>query len=129
MPMAMLCARQRRTCETSGTAKTLASHEAIGGEATMSRTRTVSTVLAFVGSLVAFGVGTASAEGAPVVIEPPIFFPQSEFPYERGYYRTDEGNYYHYDRDRSGWHYGRNHEEGLRYEHEHEREGRREHRR
>ena len=47
--------------------------------------------------------------------------PQEEFPYADGYYRTHEGRYYHYDRGRHGWHYGRNHEEGLRYEHEHER--------
>ena len=83
----------------------------------MSRTRIGAIVLAVTMSL---GLGVAIADGPRVVIEPPIFFPQSEFPSQDGYYRTNDGNFYHYDRDRHGWHYGRNHEEGMRYEHERE---------
>jgi hypothetical protein len=91
----------------------------------MSRTRTGATALALVVSLLAFGAGIAGAdrERDRVVIEPPIFVPEAEFQHENGYYRTNEGHYYHYDRDRSGWHYGRNHDEGTRYEREHERRG------
>lgn len=62
----------------------------------------------------------ASAEPPRIVIEPPVFLPQTDFPYENGYYRTNEGHYYHYDHDRRGWHYGRNHDEGMRYEWERE---------
>ena len=81
----------------------------------MSRTRI--TVIAF--ALVASLTGAASAQR--VVIEPPVFVPEAEFHHEDGYYRTHDGHYYHYDHERSGWHYGRNHEEGVRYEHERER--------
>ena len=98
----------------------------------MSRMRIGAAALALVVSLLGFGAGVAAADRGGVIIEPPIFVPQSEFPTDNGYYRTNEGTYYHYDRDRNGWHYGRNHEEGLRYEHEHghEHEGQRgEHRR
>ncbi len=62
------------------------------------------------------GSAAAAAAEVQVVVDPPVFFPRDDFPYEGGYYRTREGHYYHYDRDRGGWHYGRNHEEGLRYE-------------
>jgi hypothetical protein len=89
----------------------------------MSRTRIGAVVLALVVSL----LGVAAADGPRVIIEPRVFLPEAEFPVNDGYYRTNDGYYYHYDRDRHGWHYGRNHEEGLRYEREHE--WRREHRR
>jgi hypothetical protein len=88
----------------------------------MSRIRTAVAAMALGVSLITFG-SVAVADGPRVVIEPPIFVPQSDFAYENGYYRTNEGHYYHYDHDRRGWHYGRNHEEGIRYEHEHEHEG------
>ena len=62
--------------------------------------------------------GIAVADEVHVVV-PPFFVPQPEFRFDDGYYRTHEGHYYHYDRDRDGWHYGRNHEEGVRYEKKH----------
>jgi hypothetical protein len=85
----------------------------------MTRMRSVVLGFAFASSLVTLAPGVALAQR--VVIEPPVFVPEVEFHHEDGYYRTHEGHYYHYDRDRSGWHYGRNHEEGVRYEHERER--------
>ena len=95
----------------------------------MSRIRTAVTALTLGTSLTLGSI--AMADGPRVVVEPPIFVPQDNFAYDNGYYRTDDGRYYHYDRDRRGWHYGRNHEEGLRYErerehehHEHERDRR-----
>jgi hypothetical protein len=87
----------------------------------MSRMRIGVATLALAGSLAVFGAGLASADR--VVIEPPrIFVPEAEFEYGHGYYRTHEGHYYHYDKDRSGWHYGRTHAEGVRWEREHEHE-------
>jgi hypothetical protein len=65
------------------------------------------------------GAGIAAADGVHVVVPAPFFFPQADFHYDDGYYRTNEGHYYHYDRDRDGWHYGRNHAEGQRYEKRH----------
>ena len=85
----------------------------------MSRIRMTVTALALGASLLTFG-SAAVADGPRVIIEPPVFVPQSDFAYENGYYRTREGHYYHYDNDRRGWHYGRNHDEGIRYEREHE---------
>ena len=70
-------------------------------------------------ALVTSLVGVAVADR--VVIEPPVFVPEAEFHHEDGYYRTREGHFYHYDRERNGWHYGRDHEEGVRYEREHHR--------
>ena len=87
----------------------------------MTRTRLGATALALTLSLLAFGTGVALADPPRVIIEPPFFVPEADFRHDNGYYRTSEGHYYHYDRDRSGWHYGRNHEEGVRYEHEHHR--------
>lgn len=84
----------------------------------MTRTR-IALTLALMMSLLTFGAGIARADR--VVIEPPIFVPEVDFHHDDGYYRTNGGHYYHYDRDRNGWHYGRNHEEGVRYEHEHHR--------
>ncbi len=81
----------------------------------MSRTRIGAIVLAAVVSSFGIGAGVAQAHGR-VVIEAPAFMPEAEFPAENGYYRTNEGNYYHYDRDRQGWHHGRNHAEGIRFE-------------
>lgn len=72
--------------------------------------------------LLGLGAGLARADRPRVNIEvgpPPIFYPEERFPYNGGYYTTPDGNYYHYDRDRHGWHYGRNHVEGLRWEHRH----------
>ena len=67
-------------------------------------------------------LGTAIADPPHIVIEPPqIFLPGAPPPLERGYYQTPEGYYYHYDADRRGWHYGHNHDEGLRYDRERER--------
>lgn len=78
-------------------------------------------LIAFVAFGLALGAGVARADR--VVVEPPVFFPAPEFHFDNGYYRTNEGHYYHYDHDRDGWHYGRNHREGVRYEerHHHER--------
>ena len=53
-----------------------------------------------------------------------LFVPTPQFEYSAGYYRTHGGHYYHYDKDRDGWHYGRDHAEGQRYEERH-REGER----
>ena len=96
----------------------------------MSRTRIGRAALLMV-SLLVFGAGVAAADRV-VVGPPPVFIPEAEFQHDNGYYRTNDGRYYHYDKDRSGWHYGRNHEEGVRYErkheHEHEHEGEHEHR-
>jgi hypothetical protein len=85
----------------------------------MTRTRIGLIAFALVASMTTFGAGRAAADR--VVIEPPIFVPEVEFHHEDGYYRTHDGHYYHYDHERNGWHYGRNHEEGVRYEHERER--------
>lgn len=85
----------------------------------MISTRSGVLALAFASSLVTLAPRVALAQR--VVIEPPIFVPEADFHHEDGYYRTHDGHYYHYDRDRSGWHYGRNHEEGVRFEHERER--------
>lgn len=63
--------------------------------------------------------GSSAAAQVRVVVDPPIFVPRDDFRYEDGYYRTHDGHFYHYDRERNGWHYGRNHEEGVRYEHDH----------
>jgi hypothetical protein len=68
-----------------------------------------------VASIGAFA-GTAAADGVRVEVPAPFFFPTPQFDYNDGYYRTGRGRYYHYDRDRDGWHYGRNHREGVRYE-------------
>jgi hypothetical protein len=76
-------------------------------------------------SLLVFRPSIAAADRV-VIEEPRVFIPEVEFEREHGYYRTHEGHYYHYDKDRGGWHYGRNHEEGVRYERAHEH---REHRR
>ena len=62
--------------------------------------------------------GLAHADGVRVVVPLPFFVPAPQFEYD-GYYRTHGGRYYHYDRDRDGWHYGRNHGEGERYEWRH----------
>jgi hypothetical protein len=87
----------------------------------MSRNRIAAFVMVLAVSLLGVGAGTAAADGTRVVVEPPIFYPHADFPFENGYYRTNEGHYYHYDRDRAGWHYGRNHREGVRYERDHHR--------
>lgn len=72
-------------------------------------------------SLATVGVGVVSAD-ADLVVDPPFFFPRAEFRYyDDGYYRTHDGHFYHYDRDRDGWHWGRNHREGMRYEESHRR--------
>jgi hypothetical protein len=62
------------------------------------------------------GTSYAAAAGVEVIVPAP-FYPRAEFNYEGGYYRTGDGHYYHYDRDREGWHHGRNHREGLRFDH------------
>ena len=67
--------------------------------------------------------GEAAADDVRVVIPSPFFFPRAEFHYGDGYYRTGTGRYYHYDHDRDGWHYGRNHRWGQRYEQRHRRGG------
>jgi hypothetical protein len=87
----------------------------------MTRTRIAAVVVILAMTVLGFGAGRAEADGARVIIEPPVFYPHAEFPFENGYYRTNEGHYYHYDRDRAGWHYGRNHREGVRYERGHRR--------
>jgi hypothetical protein len=56
-----------------------------------------------VATVFALATGTAVADPPRVVIEPPPIF----VPGER-------------DNDRRGWHYGRNHWEGLRFERERE---------
>jgi hypothetical protein len=88
----------------------------------ISKLRIVSTVLAL--SIVPLAAGLAAADEVHVVVPAPFFIPQAEFRYEDGYYRTHEGHYYHYDRDRDGWHYGRDHREGVRWERRHEGRGR-----
>jgi len=67
--------------------------------------------------------GVASAQAVRVEVPaPPIFMPRAEFRFDNdGYYRTREGHYYHYDSDRDGWHYGRNHRDGVRWERRHHR--------
>lgn len=87
----------------------------------MSSTRIVAFAAVLAVSLLGLGAGTAAAGGPRVIIEPPVFYPQADFTFEGGYYRTNEGRYYHYDRDRAGWHYGRHHRDGLRYERDHHR--------
>jgi hypothetical protein len=87
----------------------------------MTRTRIAAVAMVLAVTVLGFGAGRAEADGARVIIEPPVFYTHAEFPFENGYYRTHEGHYYHYDRDRAGWHYGRNHREGVRYEREHHR--------
>jgi hypothetical protein len=69
-------------------------------------------------SSLGLGAGLARADRPRVNVEitPPGFYPETQFPYNGGYYTTPDGYYYHYDRDRHGWHYGRNHIEGLRWE-------------
>ncbi len=84
----------------------------------ISKKSIVSSVLAF-SAVSMLAMGAASADRVKVIVPPPVFLPQAEFRFDNGYYRTNEGHYYHYDADRSGWHYGRNHEEGVRYEHRH----------
>ncbi len=84
----------------------------------MTRARIHAIALGVALSLLALGGGVAWADR--VVIEPPVFVPEAEFHHENGYYRTHEGHYYHYDSDRNGWHYGRNHDEGVRFERERE---------
>lgn len=67
-----------------------------------------------------FSVGMAAADRVRVDVPAPFFFPHADFRLDDGgYYRTGEGRYYHYDHDRDGWHYGRNHREGTRYEERH----------
>ena len=85
----------------------------------ITKTRLVSAVLALF--LVSVGAGLAGAQVVHVEVPAPFFFPQADFRYDDGYYRTREGHYYHYDRDRDGWHYGRTHAEGVRYEKRHSR--------
>ena len=63
--------------------------------------------------------GIAAADHVRVFVPAPFFFPQVDFNYDDGYYRTREGHFYHYDRDRDGWHYCRNHRDGMRYERRH----------
>ncbi len=81
--------------------------------------------------LLPMSAGVALADR--VVVEPPappIFFPRAEFQFdEGGYYRSHDGHYWHYDRDREGWHHGRSHREAMRDEerHHHERERERDH--
>ena len=67
--------------------------------------------------LVVGGAGTARADHDRD--EPEVFVPHAKFRFEDGYYRTNRGHYYHYDRDREGWHYGRDHREGVRWEGKH----------
>ena len=72
----------------------------------MTRTRIAAVAMVLAVTVRGFGAGRAEADGARVIIEPSVFYPHTEFPFENGYYRTNEGHYYHYDRDRAGWHYG-----------------------
>jgi hypothetical protein len=87
----------------------------------MTRIGLGTTALALTFSLLGFGTGVAMADPPRVVVEAPFFIPEADFRHEDGYYRTNDGRYYHYDRERSGWHYGRNHAEGVRFEHRHHR--------
>lgn len=75
-------------------------------------------VLAFSIGLVGAGTGLAFADHDRDG-EPEIFLPHATFKFDDGYYRTRQGHYYHYDRDRDGWHYGRDHREGMRWEKKH----------
>jgi hypothetical protein len=84
-----------------------------------SKFRVVSAALALSFLPVGLGAAVAHADGVRVIVPTP-FFPRADFRFDDdGYYRTHEGHYYHYDRDRDGWHYGRNHEEGSRFERRH----------
>ena len=67
---------------------------------------------------VGLGAGVAAADPVHVVVQTP-FFSRAEFRQDDGYFRTGNGQYYHYDRDRDGWHHGRNHREGLRFDRRH----------
>ncbi|MBF0493433.1 MAG: hypothetical protein HQM15_11725 [Deltaproteobacteria bacterium] len=58
----------------------------------------------------------ARAADVRIGIGLPLFYPEPEFRYDQGYYRTRDNHYYHYDEDRRGWHYGRSHKEGLKEE-------------
>jgi hypothetical protein len=72
-------------------------------------------------SLGGAGAGVAAADPV-IVVDSPFFYPRAEFRFDdEGYYRTPTGRYYHYDHDRDGWHWGRNHREGMRYERRHNR--------
>jgi hypothetical protein len=71
---------------------------------------------------VTLGFGALADHVRVQVVEPRAFIAGPEFNYDGGYYRTREGHYYHYDKDRSGWHYGRNHDEGDRWERRHHHE-------
>ncbi len=83
-----------------------------------SKLRVLSSVIAL--SLTPVLAGVAVADSVRVEVPgPPIFLPRAEFRFDDGYYRTREGHYYHYDNDREGWHYGRNHRDGVRWEHRH----------
>ncbi len=64
------------------------------------------------------GAGVSMAQPR-VVVDPPVFYPEVDMRFDDGYYRTHDGHYYHYDRDRHGWHYGRTHAEGVRFEERH----------
>ncbi len=83
----------------------------------LSKLRIVSAALAL--SVLPLSAGVALADVVVDVPGPPVFYPHAEFKFDNGYYRSNEGHYYHYDRDRDGWHYGRNHREGVRYERTH----------
>ena len=84
----------------------------------VSKLRLISTVVAL--SILPVLGGIAVADEVRVEVPgPPIFFPRAEFKYDNGYYRTHEGHYYHYDTDRDGWHYGRDHRAGQRWERDH----------
>ncbi len=80
------------------------------------------------GSLLALGMlGSPVYAGTSVSIgvgEPPLVYPESDFRYEQGYYRTNNGHYYHYDKDQRAWNYGRNHQE---YVHEEQRRAKKHH--
>jgi hypothetical protein len=66
--------------------------------------------------------GVAQADGVVIHVPSPFFFPTPQFEYGDGYYyRHADRRYYHYDRDRDGWHYGRNHRDGMRFEARHRR--------
>lgn len=76
--------------------------------------------LAFTVAALGVTLGLGAHAGAVIVrSQPPVFIAGPEFDYDGGYYRTREGHYYHYDRDRNGWHYGRNHRDSDRRERRH----------
>ncbi len=75
-------------------------------------------VSAAVAFSVVFGAGLSAMADEVIVTSHP-FYARSEFPTEHGYFRTDDGHYYHYDKDRDGWHHGRNHREGVRRDRHH----------